>query len=116
VTQLPVLGQSLGLRMRGMPAASPTFLELGWSDMASALGPLPQSLTPFGLTGCDQLVSLDLFLFVVNVSGNADWSTAVPNQTVLLGMRLFAQGAHMVAGANPAGALMSDGQALVLGR
>lgn len=116
VTRLPVLGQSLGLRLSGMPAQSTTFLELGWSDAASALGSLPQSLTPFGLTGCEQLVSIDAFLLVVNVAGVADWSTAVPNQTVLLGTRLFAQGAHLVAGANPAGALMSGGQALVLGR
>lgn len=116
VTQLPVLGQSLGLRLSGLPAGSASFLALGWSDTVDSISPLPRSLTPWGMTGCDWGVSLDALLLVVNVGGIADWSTPVPNQTWLLGLRLFAQGVHTAPGVNPAGALTSGAQALVIGR
>lgn len=64
----------------------------------------------------DGSVAFDSARGVAVIWSLADFSTSVPNRAELLGVRLFAQGIHTASGANPAGLLVSDAQALVAGR
>jgi hypothetical protein len=101
----PRIGVGVGARLgstmtvnlsNANPALLSATLALGFSATVWGGTPLPLDLTPFGLPGCNWQVAPDavLTLPTVGVNGtrhHATYELAVPQQSSLLGLDLFAQ-------------------------
>jgi len=73
------------------------------------------SLGPIGMTGCQQFVGLDAKFLRVVAGSTDNFNLPVPNNTTLLGVRVFAQAAMFSAGFNPLGVIASNGGELRIG-
>ena len=91
-SQLPWLGRTMRLQV-AVPPGTVAFFVGGASNTATAGGQaLPRSLTPFGLQGCQQLVSTQsLAPRTGSAAGIASLPLVIPNLPVLLGTTLFVQ-------------------------
>lgn len=88
----PTLGDgSFAIQLQSAAAAAPAILALGFrDDTAQSAGgaPLPAALP----SGCSLLVDPEaLFFATTNAMGNATHPLPVPNQTSLLGLRVYSQ-------------------------
>lgn len=114
--QMPVAGPRLGstftVEVSSLPLVSAAFGILGASNSRLGGGtPLPLSLTPIGMPGCDLLVSDDYIEFLGTRSNptTAVWTLPVPIIPELLGATLFQQALVIQPGANATGVIMSNG-------
>ncbi|MCC7062487.1 MAG: hypothetical protein IT456_06755 [Planctomycetes bacterium] len=89
-----VLGQTLHLQLGNVPAFfSTSFGVLGFNRTTFLGQPLPYSLAPFGLTGCQTWTSSDSSypMSLPNPLGFASWDLPLPNVPYLLGFELNLQ-------------------------
>jgi hypothetical protein len=114
--ELPRIGTTSHLRAANLAvAAHPVLFAIGFSD-TQANGPggvvaLPFSLSPYGLTGCTQYVSVDLTDVAIAAGGQADWTLTVPNDPSLSGRELHVQAAAF----EPAAIAVSNGVTVSVG-
>jgi hypothetical protein len=114
-TSTPRVGTTFTIQVGNLvPSASAALILVGLSDTTSVLGPLPVDLSPFGLTGCSALTSMDVLTFVAATGGNATWVFAVPALPALAGARFFNQAASFDT-VNTAGLTVSNGGAATIG-
>ncbi len=111
----PWLGENYELNLSGLPNGQLAFFILGVSNTVAALGPLPFPLSGFGFSGCSLLVDPNLAVSVMTASGAASLSIPVPNLAALLGGSIYSQGMVVDPGANPGGAVVSNGVEGVFG-
>ncbi|MCB9892421.1 MAG: hypothetical protein H6833_12280 [Planctomycetes bacterium] len=104
------LGTNLAI---GPPSAT---LILGLSNQTWAGFTLPLALDPLGMTGCQQLVSLDITLSSgISPAGDTHWNLPLPDDHNLLGLRFFAQILAIDPGANAVGLVVSPGLEIGIG-
>ncbi|MBK8097701.1 MAG: hypothetical protein IPK26_11375 [Planctomycetes bacterium] len=105
----PRLGTTFHVDIAPVPAAGLAFGILG-------LQPASVVLDPFGMIGCRLLVSNQATeLVTVRPSpGTLNWAIAIPNEPALEAVQVLQQVVVADAGANPAGAIVSDAARLVL--
>ncbi len=72
-------------------------------------------LTPLGMPGCEQNVSLDASLFYLLTSAPAAFPFTVPNDPGFIGFLLYAQAATVTPGVNTTGVAVSNGLAIQFG-
>lgn len=114
---LPWIGDTLVVTVSGVTAGSTVWMLTGFSRTSwSGIG-LPLRLDPYGLPGCTLYVSLDIVVgFVAGAGGGAaEWRLTVPVDAALVGLRFYEQAVVAAPGANPAGAVVSDAAAGVVG-
>jgi hypothetical protein len=111
---LPRLGTTCQVQLDNLPLGV-AFLVTGFSNTASSLGPLPASLTAFGMPGCLGRTSLDVTEFVSGAGSAATWSLAIPNAPVLIGVLFYQQALVPAPGWNALGAVVSDAAAVTVG-
>ena len=107
----PVTGSTIQLATTGMPAGT----ALGATVLSlTQLNP-GTNLTPLGLTGCFQYVTLDLLQTWLPIAGVGQTPFAIPNNPGLAGFPLSTQGVVFHLGVNPADTLTSNGLLLTVG-
>lgn len=107
---IPRLGTSWGVRLQSLPTDPGTLamFSFGFSNASSALGALPHAMAPYGMPGCNLLVSADASLFGFAANGGANAAVAIPSSTSWLGTHLFVQGGVFDPVANAAGLVLSE--------
>jgi hypothetical protein len=109
-------GTTFRTAITNLSTASPIALVVtGLDNRTSALGPLPQLLTAFGMPNCRLHVSPDLFQVVPASGGAAAWSWGVPPNTLLFGAKFYQQAVGLDAGVNAAGLTVSNAGAATIG-
>jgi hypothetical protein len=87
-------------------------VSLGWSNtFMGSVGSLPFDLTAAGMTGCMLWQSSEMFGLATQFSGppTASWSLTLPNDSVLMGSRIYAQAFSLAPSANPLQVIASNG-------
>jgi hypothetical protein len=102
---LPWLGDTFRTRVTSLASATSTVVFA-----TSVASTLPVNLAPYGMPGCYGLVDYNVIAldFVATAANAAEWSIAVPNSTALNGAHVFQQAIALEAGANAAGAIVSN--------
>lgn len=103
----PKLGTTTSVGITNLPLSA-CFMILGFSNTMSSFGPLPLSLTGFGMPGCTARVSADATSFLGGAGNSATFSLFLPNNPVLSGGRFYLQALSLDPLANGFGATMSD--------
>jgi PKD repeat protein len=111
---LPQLGQTYTASVDNLPI-SVGIMMIGFSNTASAFGPLPLSLTTFGAAGCFGRVSPDATSLLLGAGNTANWTFPVPNNSALSGLTLFQQVLVLDAAANAGGFVTSNAAAFQIG-
>lgn len=107
----PALGATLTIDAAGGAPNMPIVLNLGFLNTA----PFPIDLTPFGFRGCSILNSSDgTIAGLTNAAGGISNSLSVPQNTSLIGVRVFEQYVHLNP-QGPGGVALSNGGRVVLG-
>lgn len=115
-TVAPTIGSTFQVTMTNLnPASSVAAMFLGTSSTSWPFGSLPADLTGFGLTGCTAWCSADSFILINSVGGIAVWNWVLPANPRLVGTPFFNQGGSIEAGTNPAGLVVSNAGAGVIG-
>ncbi|MCY2956236.1 MAG: hypothetical protein NT107_04280 [Planctomycetota bacterium] len=93
------------------------FVCLGWSNTTTGLFALPLSLDGFGLPGCLLQQSAEGGSLPVTPTGvgTATFSVPLPNNTDLLGLRVYLQGWAIAPGYNPGNLIVSNGLEWTIG-
>jgi hypothetical protein len=104
----PELGGVAAFDLTNLPHAL-AVMAAGFSRTQSGAQPLPLSLQPFGMPGCDLRVSPDANVLVVGSGNAASWFLPVPSLPALLGVELFVQAFAFDPAANAAGVTVSNG-------
>lgn len=112
----PRLGQTGRTTITNAPTAL-TALAMGWSDVDAGGMPLPLSLTPFGITGCDQLQSSEVLGLPTTAQAGTTraFALALPNAPALLGVVVHLQAYAFAPAANPAQLVLSNGVTWTIG-
>ena len=106
---LPKLGTTLTLAVTSMPSAGGiASMLLGLGKQTWSGQPLPFDASVIGMTGCKLQVDFVLALGLPNVGGSGAFSLPIPLDLSLLGKPLLNQALVLDAGANPAGATLSN--------
>ena len=107
---LPTLGTTFRLAVQNLPAGpGALFMVLGLNRTSWNGIPLPLSLTPFGMTGCSALCSLNSTSLLLHAGGSATWSLPLPNRASLSGVHFYNQALSLdPAAGNPAGIVVSN--------
>ncbi|MBL8900141.1 MAG: S8 family serine peptidase [Planctomycetes bacterium] len=112
----PRVSGSFALQLSACAPSIPAFYEIGFSNTSWGALPLPFSFAPLGGGTCSLLVSADIGIGTsTNAQGSASQNFSVPNQTLLIGARFFAQGLVFDAPANALGIVSSNGLRLTIG-
>lgn len=106
---LPWLGDTMRTRVNTVPTS------LGAMFVSSFTPTTPTSLTPFGMPGCNLLVTLDALQFRSANAGAAEWAWALPNNTALVGVQIHQQALPFDPAANALGLAASNGIVMVPG-
>lgn len=116
-TTQPVLGQPFKVDLTGIPGspANIPFIIIGFSKTEWAGGALPLDLGIIGMPGCQLLTSSEEVRTVANLAGRASISFVIPQQTTLLGVSTFLQGAVTDRFANLQGLIVSNGVEIFIG-
>lgn len=113
----PTLGQNFSFQVQKAAPGTLAFPMLGSSETTWGPFALPYDLTPLNATGCqlwiDPLVTLQGSL--TDASGAATTTVGVPNNTALIGGRLYSTWLSLDAAANGLGLVTSDYGLLILG-
>lgn len=112
----PVINTTAQAALTNIPS-SLAFVAVGWSDSAFGPVPLPMSLAPNGMPGCDLLQSAEAAGISTASTGpaTATFSGRLPNWSGLIGLRLYLQGWAVAPGVNPANVIVSNGLEWVIG-
>lgn len=106
VTGVPQLGQPLAFDVANALPTSVVFLGLGFGAHRA---PFPIDLGVVGMPGCLTYFSpAGLVAFVTDNAGVASLPLAVPNNSGMLGMRMYSQWICLDPNANPGGAATSN--------
>ncbi len=108
-SSLPRLGGRMRLLLSAVPNQASGLFYMGLSKTKYGGFPLPISLAPLGMKGCNLWVSIDLPLGFRAQSGRASLEFPIPNDELLLGRSAFFQALILDPKANPAGLVMSPG-------
>lgn len=102
-------GQTFGLELGALPpTAAFSVLFYGYNHTSSNGAALPLPLDGFGLPGCVLRAEAFVTELLLNSGGQATWSASLPMAPVLVGTPVFFQALVPDAGANAAGAVVSD--------
>lgn len=74
-----------------------------------------QPASPIGVGNCTLYVSADAFRTLVNVAGTATWEIEIPNNSFLIGLPIYVQGAVIDFGINPANIVVTNAVEAVIG-
>ncbi|MCA8964367.1 MAG: hypothetical protein H6838_10870 [Planctomycetes bacterium] len=88
---------------------SVAILAAGFSRTLAGTQPLPLSLQPFGMPGCDLLVSPDVNVLLLGNNHAATWYLPLPPAPGLLGVEFYVQALAWDPAANAAGVTVSNG-------
>ncbi len=115
-TARPLLGGTFGIDIVNMPTPF-AFVCIGWTNRQFGGAPLPTTLASVGMPQCLLLQSLDVLSLpaAANGPGSARFTTVVPQDAQLLGVRFFAQPWAIAPGANVFGGIMANGIAVTVG-
>lgn len=114
--QRPWVGETFTVQISPVPANGIGLMLYGLSDTVSpSFGPLPTSLAPLGLPGCDLQVDPALIDLFVATGTVATWSRPLPNTPPLLGGKIYCQGAALDPGANAFGAVVANYGVMTIG-
>ena len=115
---LPVVGTTAVTEMDNIPPASlGAFVALGWSDVLAGPFPLPFSMAPYGMPGCELLHSAEIAAAPAAPTGpgTASYSLSIPNLADLIGAQLYLQGWANAPGQNAANIILSNALAWTIG-
>ena len=112
---LPRVGGRMRILLSNLPSRAPGLFYMGLSKTKYGGFPLPISLAPLGMKGCNLWVSIDLPFAFRAQSGRASLEIPIPNQDLLLGQSTFFQALIVDPKANPANLVMSGGLEVRLG-
>ena len=113
---LPRIGATASVQLVNLlPSAPIAGMVVGFDRTHGSLGPLPASLTPFGLTGCSAFVSLDILLPLPASGGSATFDLVIPGAPGFFGNVYYLQGLSLDPASNPAGLVTSNAASLVIG-
>lgn len=104
----PHIGKTLEVRLLDLPQNG-AIVAFGWNRIG------PVSLTSQGLPGCSQDISIDAAVFVSGQGNAAVFTLPIPDWSGLVGMTFYNQAIVFDAGANGAGAVVSDAAQAVIG-
>jgi hypothetical protein len=113
-TSLPRVGATLSVQITNLPQDAGLF-TFGWSNTASALGPLPIDLGAVGAPGCSWRVSGDAVWYLQGSNQTATWSLTIPNSGAFLGAVFHTQCLVLDPLANALGAVASNAVMAVVG-
>lgn len=106
----PVIGSSINLQTTNVPASSPLGATLlGLVEINAGI-----DLTGFGMPGCRQYLGIDASAIWFPSGGVGTTAFNIPSGNWLIGLEVKSQGAALVPGINPLGALSSNGLRLTL--
>ena len=109
----PWIGDTLQLSLTGLAGTAAAAIGVIGVDATEWNGlPLPLPLGGIGMTDCELQVRID----AITGLGGPQWSIPVPNLPSLVGSRAYCQALVLAPGANPLGALASNGVELGIGR
>ncbi|MBL8756363.1 MAG: hypothetical protein JNK15_23920 [Planctomycetes bacterium] len=106
----PQIGTTFSMDLLNAPASSVVgFMVLGLGQVQPGL-----DLTPFGMPGCSLFATLDVVqAFPLVPTPQFTW--ALPNNSALVGLQVYAQGAALALGMNALGLVVSNGGVLSIG-
>lgn len=110
----PTLGSTFTCHVDHVPEGFAILLS-GLDAASSPLGPLPIDLSFLGMTGCIGRVRTDVVEVAVATGGVAAFALNIPWSQRLIGASFYQQALLPDAAANPAGLVLSDAQAAVIG-
>ncbi len=90
-------------------------MAAGFSRTLAGTQSLPLSLQPFGMPGCDLLVSPDANSLLLGTANTATWLLPVPPVAGLLGLQFYLQALAWDPAANAAGVTVSNGGSCRIG-
>ena len=113
----PWVGDSFDVVVNGAPATSVFgIMVIGFSDQTWMGQPLPASLQPFGLPGCDTYISVDDTSPIPLSGGTGTWTGVVSNSPSLIGFNFYLQAGVLDAGVSrPVPASVTNAVAGVIG-
>jgi hypothetical protein len=114
-TSLPITGTTFVLELTALPATGVAAFAVGLSAASWSGNPLPMDLGVFGMPNCSLYVSLDALVFVPVVNGRATLSWSLPNSANLIGAYFWNQALVVDPGVNPAGAVVANAGAGLVG-
>lgn len=102
---------SFALTLQNAPAGTPSVaaLLLGASSSTWGSTALPWDLAALNMTGCWLTVAADLTIPTTVTAGSASVATPIPASPILVGQSFFAQYFSVANGANPFGAVTTQG-------
>lgn len=114
---LPWIGATLQVDLHNLPwlVFRAPFGVLGFSNTVWNGNPLPVSLAPVGMPGCQAFVSVDQIEPLVNSFGSARWQIPIPYAAWLVGVDLHLQGLLVDPSVNAFGAVVSNALACRIG-
>ncbi len=108
---VPALGSSYDLQLTNLPANTAAF---GFVSFTEAMPPMP--LGSIGMPGCSSFLAGQIASFALPVSGTtASWTLPIPNDPTFIGLTILTQGFVLDPGANPMGAIVTNGVKGVVG-
>lgn len=114
-TGFPDQGQTLTLQVANALAGQLGAMLIGASNTTTGSYALPLALAPYGAPGCSQLVSHEVIVPLATGGGSPSLPLVVPNNAALIGARFYPQYAHVDAGANQLGVVVSNGGIATIG-
>ncbi|MEM7203273.1 MAG: kelch repeat-containing protein [Planctomycetota bacterium] len=111
---LPCVGAPFRINLFSVPPGAPSFLLFGRSDQFWVGGMLPLDLGAIGGTGCQLLVSPDVAVPMVSLTGQSFVNVRLTNPS-LLGAQWFNQAAVIAPTVGPLGIAFSEGRRAVVG-
>lgn len=114
-TAAPRLGQPLAIQLGNLPTPGAALLLVGFSNTASAYGPLPIDLGALGAPGCFLRVAPQAQLLLLGAAGSASVTLQMPSSPGFVGLTFYTQGLVLDLPANGLGIVASDAAAAQLG-
>ena len=112
----PTIGTTFDLRVSGLSTAVLATVGAIGFDATSWNGiPLPADLSSAGMPGCTLLLAPALTTVLTGTGTTAQLPISLPGSPAIVGQALFAQAFPLVASANPAGILATNGIEAIVG-
>ncbi len=111
----PALGATVTLTCTSLRPGNAAVFLIGFSSTTWAGAPLPVSLLPLGMPGCIGYTSADLFVPVLQSTGSAATTLAMPTAATSLGASLHLQVLGQDPGINAFGAVARNALTLTVG-
>ena len=106
----PVIGTSISLDTNNLPVSALVGVTLfGLVEFNPGI-----DLTPLGMPGCNQYLSIDASQVWVPVNGSGSTNFPIPSDPAFAGVEIKTQGATLAPGVNALGALSTNGVKHVL--